>query len=673
MNTRPLTATPAAKPFITDRRIRIGVPSLLIGLLYVCSSIIPAATATAAENISKNPKSQATPAAPAPVVVDAAYLAKAAARIDALVNDHLKKQNLKPNAKAADAVYLRRVYVTLAGRIPTQHEALEFLNDKSPNRQSRLVDKLLTSNGYKSSMFNWYADLFRVTKALKGSLISEGGFFMQFLRDSLNSNKPWDQLVFEMMAAEGSYAENGAIGLLLKDAGMPLDSMTNTMTLFLGADISCAQCHDHPLNDWKQSDFYKMAAFFGTTDVNGIRMVQFKSYNEKLPQHALSSNLHHALPKVDKNDWLTYPDDYAYKDAKPGEVVKPAFLMWDKKSTPAYVPVNYKDQDSLRVQFATWLTHPQNPRFAATISNRMWKRVFGIGVREQVTDLDDLTSASNPALLAYLAEEMVRLKFDLRAFQGLLVSTELFQREAEARTDQTAPFHFPGPLLRRMTSEQIFDSLMTTYVGDLIDHDGLRDETARLKSLTIAQGKTYVVCEDINENKPGIVKYDKAAMGALVERLIKELPKDAGSKDFGKGAKDVSDAKNGPNFPHGSARASEMKQPQDENHLIRYLGQSSRNAPDDGSLEGGIAQALNLMNGDLMNKFLCSPDRSFAVKQAQAAGGTEAQVRSLYVSLLTRHPTPAQLQQITTAMSQGVKLSEVAWAIFNGREFIFLQ
>lgn len=670
MDTHTLTTEHTVKPPTNRRRVLGPVPTWLFGLVWVCS---PAGTVLAAENISKNPTSQTTPAVAAPVVADAAYLAKAAARIDSLVNDQLKKHNLKPTPRITDAAYLRRVYVTLVGRIPTQQETLAYLGDKSPNRQSRLVDHLLASNGYQSSMFNWYADMFRVTKALKGSMISEGGFFMQFLRDALKTNTPWDKMVYQMMAAEGSYAENGAIGLLLKDAGMPLDSMTNTMTMFLGADISCAQCHDHPLNDWKQSDFYKMAAFFGTTDVNFVRMVQFKSYNDKLPPHALSSNLHHALPKVDKTDWLTYPADYAYNDAKPGDVVKPSYLVWDKKTTPAYVPVNYQDQDTLRQQFATWLTHPQNPRFAATIANRVWKRVFGLGVKEPITDLDDLSSATNPALLAYLAEEMVRLKFDLRAFQGLLVTTELFQRESATRTDETLPFHFPGPLLRRMTAEQIFDSLMTTLVGDLIDRDGLHDDTARLKSLTIAQGKTYVHCEDKNDNKPGIVKYDKVAMDALVERLRTELPKDAGSKDFGKGAKDAGDTRKGPNFPHGSARASEMKQPQDENHLIRYLGQSSRNAPDDGSLEGGIAQALNLMNGEVMNKFLCSPDRSVAVKQALSAGGIETQIRSLYVSLLTRQPTPAQLQQITQAMAHGMKLSEVAWAIFNGREFIFLQ
>ena len=299
MNTIPSIAPFAVKPLRSDQRARVSVSSLLMATLCVYSSIAHATTANAAEAISKNPKvPPAVPAAPAsaPVVIDAAYLAKAAARIDVLVNDHLKKQNLKPNAKIADALYLRRVYVSVAGRIPTEHEALAYLNDKSPTRQSRLVEQLLASNGYKSSMFNWYADMFRVTKALKGSLISEGAFFMQYLRDSLNANKPWDKMVYEMMAADGSYAENGAIGLLLKDSGMPLDSMTNTMTMFLGANISCAQCHDHPLNEWKQSDFYKMAAFFGTTDVNNVRMVQFKSYNDKLPQHALSSNLHHALP-----------------------------------------------------------------------------------------------------------------------------------------------------------------------------------------------------------------------------------------------------------------------------------------------------------------------------------------------------------------------------------------
>ena len=645
-------------------KITLPVASLMTAICGVlCLSFT---MATASETVSK--KTKPAPDAVESIVVDAAYLAKAAARIDALVNENLKKHNLKANADVSDALYVRRMYVNLIGRIPTEKEAVAFLSDKSADRKSKLLDLLLKSNGYKSSMFNWYADMFRVTRAVNGSLVSEGEFFMQYLRDSLHANKPGDKMVYEMMSAEGSYAEHGEIGLLLKDGSMPLDGMTNTMTMFLGADISCAQCHDHPLNNWTQSDFYKMAAFFGTTDVNNIRMVQFKRF-DFLPPHALSSNLHHALPKADKNDWLTYPKDYAYKDAKPGDIVKPAFLVWDKKTTSAYVPINYKEQDTLRQQFATWLTHPQNPRFAATIANRVWKKVFGIAVKEPVTDLDEFGGASNPALLQYLAEEMVRLKFDLRAFQGMLASTDLFQRESEERLDLTVHYHFPGPLLRRMTAEQIFDSLMTTYSGDTIDNDGIKDETARLKSITIVQGKSYVVCEDISESKPGIVKYDHAEMDALVERLKKELPKNAGEKNFGKeSAKNQGSSKNSPSFPHGSARASEMWQPQKESHLIRYLGQSARNAPDDGSLEGGISQSLNMMNGEMMNKYVCSPSRSFAVRNAISGGP-----RSLYVSLLTRYPTPAQLQHINTAMSHGMKIEEVAWAILNGREFIFIQ
>jgi hypothetical protein len=487
------------------------------------------------------------------VTVDSAYLKNAADRIDSLVNENLKKQNLKPNAKAGDATLVRRLYVLLAGRIPTHKETLAYLSNKSPDRYAALVEQLLSGNGYKSTMYNWYADMFRVTRELRGSIISEGAFFMQFLRDSLHSNKAYDRMVYEMMAAEGSYAENGALGLLLKDAGMPLDSMNNTMSMFLGADISCAQCHDHPFNDWKQSDFYKMAAFFGTTDVNFVRMVQFKNYNTQLPPHALSSNLHHALPKKDKNDWLTYPDDYAYKDAQPGERVKPAFLVWEKKLSAAYVPVNYVEQDTLRQQFAKWLTHPQNPRFSATIANRVWKRIFGLGVKEPVTDLDDLNSASNPALLIYLAEVMTDLKFDVRSFQGLLVSTAAFQREAAEHKDLAAQFYFPGPLLRRMTAEQIFDSLLTTFVGDPINGVGLRDETARLKSITIEQGKTYVYCKDVSEEKPGIVRYDKKEMDALVERLKKELPENAGAKDFGRPENDHN-AKDAVRFPSQTQR-----------------------------------------------------------------------------------------------------------------------
>lgn len=110
---------------------------------------------------------------------------------------------------------------------------------------------------------------------------------------------------------------------------------------------------------------------------------------------------------------------------------------------------------ALREQFAKWMTSPDNPRFAMTIANRMWKHMFGIGVKEPVADLDDPNASVNPALLHHLLNEMVRLKFDLKQFLRVLCNTQTHQREATSHgAGGQQRLSLPAPILRRMTAEQ---------------------------------------------------------------------------------------------------------------------------------------------------------------------------------------------------------------------------
>ena len=175
-------------------------------------------------------------------------------------------------------------------------------------------------------------------------------------------------------------------------------------------------------------------------------------------------------------DALTFPKDYKYDDAKPGEPVLPKLIQWadgDAKS-PAYA-IDTSDPEKLRDQFASWLTHKENPRFAATIANRLWKRAFGLAVQEPVTDLDDLSKASNPELLAALTEDMKRVNFNLRDFQRIIYNTQAYQRQVSLTPDLAkGPYLFPGPLLRRMTAEQAWDSVLTLVVGPQLDQFQLR-------------------------------------------------------------------------------------------------------------------------------------------------------------------------------------------------------
>ncbi len=139
--------------------------------------------------------------------------------------------------------------------------------------------------------------------------------------------------------------------------------------------------------------------------------------------------------------------------------------------------------EALRKTFADWLTSANNPRFATAIANRTWQRIFGLAVQEPVTDIDDLSKGANPPLLAHLTDEMKRVNFDLREFQRIVFNTQAYQRQASVTPDLgKGPYLFPGPLLRRMTAEQAWDSVLTLVVGPELDKFKLRraDEITRM-------------------------------------------------------------------------------------------------------------------------------------------------------------------------------------------------
>ena len=207
------------------------------------SSLLAALTLTAA----------GLQAAPAP--------AEAARRIDALLEADWKKHNLQGNPEVDDATFVRRIHLDLIGRIPTSRETGDFLASKDPAKRAKLIDKLLASEGYVQHFYNYWADVLRVqTNGQQAGPIT-GAAYAGYLKDALRSNKPYDSLVRELVTAEGKAWDNGAIGYYMRDRGMPLDNMANTVRIFLGTRIECAQCHIHPFDKWTHMQFYQMAAF----------------------------------------------------------------------------------------------------------------------------------------------------------------------------------------------------------------------------------------------------------------------------------------------------------------------------------------------------------------------------------------------------------------------------
>ena len=575
---------------------------------------------------------------------------EAAAQIDALVKTGLDKAGLKPNPPTAEEQFVRRIYLDVAGRIPTATEMQVYLRDESPSKRARLIDDLLHSTGYNSQMFNWLGDMLRLKDDFGKGVLSF--VYQEWIKERLEANTHWDTFVYELLTAEGRISSTGPVGYLLRDRGMPLDNLSNTLTTFLGANVACAQCHDHPMAEWTQRNFYEMAAFFGATaqinDNKAAIKISRGILDKKMARLVLSPN----MAKVDTlpENRMTFPADYAYKDAAPGETVHPHWISWTRDQTavaPDFPGGVSENPETMRDQFAVWLTNPENPRFARAIANRIWKKLFGLGVQEPISDLDDPNQGSNPALLKHLAEEMKRVHFDLREFQRIVLNTAAYQAQASVTPDlEAGPYMFPGPLLRRMSAEQTWDSILTLSIGTELDNYKL-SRAASVRKI------------DIPEDPPS-----PAAMREKAAMVEKEKMRRSERETYTGGTPPRSGRLT-------LARASEIQQPAKESHFLRNFGQSDRMIADSNSVEGGVTQALLMMNGDVQT--IVMGNKSALMQGTMAHSDPRKQIDHLYLSFLGRNPSEAEQSFMQEQLAKHFSIGDLAWAFLNTREFIFVQ
>lgn len=391
----------------------------------------------------------------------------ASRRIDELLAQGWQKHGIQPNVPVDDEVFLRRAYLTVVGRIPTLEEARSFLAFQDPAKREKLVESLLASEGYVHHFFNYWADVLRAqSQGVADSTTAQN--YLNYIRQALRENKPYDVLTRELVSSEGACFENGAIGYYMRDRGMPLDNLSNTTRVFLGTRMECAQCHDHPFDQWTQKQFFEMAAFTHNMTSSAYRSpgaeeVQKMIRADKSLDKETQDLMRQAITEVTRplrdtlvvqnKAALKLPHDYKYADAKPKSVVEAA-VMFGK-------PVKVNKESNQARAFSEWLASKENPRFTTVIVNRLWKKVFGLALIEPLDELMDGSVASNPELEAFLERQMVAMRYDMKAFLKMLLTTQTFARASTREVGLGEVYHFPGPVFRRMSSEQAWDSLVT--------------------------------------------------------------------------------------------------------------------------------------------------------------------------------------------------------------------
>ena len=579
----------------------------------------------------------------------------AARKIDQLVAANYEKHDVSPNPRTTDEQFVRRIYLDIAGRIPTYPETRRFLRSPDPDKRSQLIDDLLGTEDYASHSFNYWADVLRYTDNLNNSV--RGDHYRQWIKQSLAENKPWDEMVNEMLTAEGLVWEDPATGYLQRDANMPLDNMNNTVRIFLGTRIGCAQCHDHPFDRWTQKEFYQVAAFtFGTLTRTGGGDTRYWAENpnsrlqeeyeaieqeeEDRRRNSYRFNRLIAYNQQIVNDQpgrkIKLPHDYAYDDAKPGDVIEPATLFGES--------ARIRGDEPPRHAFARWLTSKENPRFALTIANRLWKRAFGVGQIEPVDDMMDDTVAENPELMAFLESEMKRVDFDMKQYLRMVFNSETYQREAcTYEVNPGEPYHFPGPILRRMSAEQLWDSFLTLAIGD---RNNYRELPAEVRT--------------------SITGVDLSAISApdLLVAMNEGQKVDSGRYQREKGYR-----------YKGAllARASELPSPVPADHFLRIFGQSNRELISASSRSGSVPQVLFMFNGPISHMML--EENSTMYNNVMKTKSFGAGIDVIFLTILNREPDQDEvdlaMQEIKDNGPAGY--GNVIWSLVNTREFLFIQ
>ena len=576
---------------------------------------------------------------------------RSASIIDGIIERGLEKAGMEPNLLVPDEAFVRRVYLDITGTIPTSREYRSFMASRSPDKRTVLIDKLLNEPGYASHFYNYWADILRIVDKVDNNTYLRP--YGDWVKQSLRENKPYDKMVHDMIAAEGRVWENPAVGFTLRDNGMPLDNLNNMVRTFLGTRIGCAQCHDHPFDKWSQNDFYKLAAFVSGTEfrINGKmginvsdKQIMAASPGEKSPEYRNArSILRLNRPGIWQNarKQLKYPADYQYQNAKPNQLVE-ASVLWGNSSKPI-------KPENRREVLADWIASEDNPRFPLTIANRLWKRALGVGVIEPVDDMMDESKPSNPELMDFLVAEMKRVQFNLKEFQRIIYFTKTYQRRATY--DDLSPtdsYRFPGPVLRRMSAEQVWDSLVTLTLPN--PDQILRPEDESYTSIIGIDGKTTP--------QQVVAKAAEMQEWRKQDGLLKR-------KRLYKGAELM--------------RASELPQPLPDAHFLRQFGQSERDSISESHTDGTVPQLLTMFNGQVSHMML--EYGSVMVTDVMAKSGLDDQCEMMFICILSRLPTEEEkaiaVREMRSTMNDKTnKLAghgNVLWALLNTREFLFVQ
>jgi len=359
------------------------------------------------------------------------------AKIDAMLRQAWKDNDLTPSPRADDGEFARRASLDIVGHTPSFARLVQFLGDSSPDKRARFVDELLDDPDYAEHFSTIWGNIL-IGRANNRRI--NRGELERWLKQQFDKNAPYDRFTFDLISAEGPSNQNGAVGFLgahLNDNAVPATAIT--ARIFLGMQVQCTQCHNHPFNDWKQSQFWGMNAFFRGTRRQGAG-------GNQRDEFTLIDNEADSVIFFEKRSGLMEAITRQFVDGTPG--------TGDSSETP-------------RKQLAKLVIDPSKPYMAQAIVNRMWAHFTGAGFTKPIDDMGPHNPPCNPELVNYLATEFRTAGYDLKRLCRWIAASETYNLTSQSHDGNKGddPSTGNAPQFSRMyvkpfTAEQLYDSLI---------------------------------------------------------------------------------------------------------------------------------------------------------------------------------------------------------------------
>ncbi len=374
-----------------------------------------------------------------------------AAGVDALLDQHLAEAKVVLARPTGDEEFLRRLCLDVAGTLPSLETIRAFRRDHSRDKRARMIDDLLAGPAYPRNWARYWRDV------VKFHATNENGNQVRFdameswLAEQIGRNAPWDEVASAMITATGPVGEVGATNLTAAHGAQPVELAGEVARIFLGIQIQCAQCHDHPNAPWKREQFHEFAAFFAGSKLRPIAMPENKDKDKdaakkKMQGPRLFEVITQGTPRY------TMPD---LKDPQTQIPVEPKFfLATSSEPVPAKLPAAQR-----RTLVASCITGQDNPWFAKAYVNRVWGALMGEGFTNPVDDLGPSRTADAPDVLDALASQWQRGGYDVRWLFRTILNTKAYQREFRASNSAAGRTPFAANTPSRLRSDQILDAL----------------------------------------------------------------------------------------------------------------------------------------------------------------------------------------------------------------------